>query len=170
MLDTNHPRWWQEPMVWLVAGLPAVAVIASFTTFFIAAKDPDTLVNAGYHKEGMAPVKDTAKEAFADANAITGQLVLTNTEAQIVLSGRLPSMPASLELLLLHPTHADQDMRVQLHSRGEGVYSAFLPEIMPGKRQWVLEPDDRSWRLAGHLALPLTEGLKLANESLITPP
>jgi len=170
MLETNHSRWWQEPMVWLVAGLPAVAVIASFTTFFIAAKDPDPLVNAGYHKEGMAPIKDTAKEAFAVANSITGQLVLTNTEAQIVLSGRLPSMPVSLELLLLHPSHADQDVSIQLHSRGQGVYSAFLPEVMPGKRQWVLEPDDRSWRLAGNLTLPLTNGITLANQSLITPP
>lgn len=167
---TNHPRWWQEPMVWLVAGLPVVAVIASFTTFFIAAKDPDPLVNAGYHKEGMAPIKDTAKEAFAVANSISGQLVMTNTEAQIVLSGRLPSMPASLELLLLHPSHADQDMTIQLHNRGEGVYSAILPEGKPGKRQWILEPDDRSWRLAGELTLPLTGGLRLANESLITPP
>lgn len=157
-------------MVWLVAGLPAVAVIASFTTYFIAAKDPDPLVNAGYHKEGMAPVKDSAKEALAAANSITGQLVLTNTEAKIVLSGRLPSIPASLELLLLHPSHADQDMRIQLHSRGQGIYSAFTPEVKPGKRHWVLEPDDRSWRLAGELTLPLTGGFKLANELLITPP
>ena len=170
MRETIHPRWWKEPMVWLVAGLPAVAVIASFTTFFIAAKDPDPLVNAGYHKEGMAPVKDTAKEAYAAAYSITGQLMFSNSEVQIILSGGLPSIPASLELLLLHPSHADLDMRIQLLSRGEGVYSAFFPEGKPGKRQWILEPDDRSWRLAGVLTLPLTGEHRLANESLITPP
>jgi uncharacterized protein len=157
-------------MVWLVAGLPAAAVIASFTTLFIAANDPNPMVNAGYQKEGMAPIKDTSKEEFAVANSITGQLVLTNTEARIVLSGRLPSIPASLELLLLHPSHDDQDMKIQLHSRGQGVYSAFLPDGKAGKRQWILEPDDRSWRLSGELTLPLTGGLRLANDSLITTP
>lgn len=167
---TIHPRWWQEPMVWLVAGLPAAAVIASFTTLYIAVNDPNPMVNAGYQKEGMAPIKDTSKEAFAVANSITGQLVISNTEAQIVLSGRLPSVPASLELLLLHPSHDDQDMRIQLHNRGQGVYSALLPEGKAGKRQWILEPDDQSWRLAGELTLPLTGGLRLANDSLITPP
>lgn len=151
-------------MVWLVAGLPAIAVVASFTTYFIAADKPDTLVDAGYHKEGLAPGKDTSREERAAALAITGELAMGNGVARLKLAGRLESMPTSLELQLLHPTLSDQDVRIQLHALGQGEYSVAIPEITPGKRQWILEPNDHAWRLAGTLALPLAGTAKLSSD------
>lgn len=152
-------------MIWLVAGLPAIAVVASFTTYFIAADKPDPLVNAGYHKEGMAPGKDTSREERAAALSIVGELSVVNGATRLKLSGRLDAMPASLELLLLHPTHSDQDVRILLQALGQGEYSGVMLETSPGKRQWILEPDDRAWRLAGELTLPLAGSTKLSNES-----
>ena len=157
--------WWKEPMVWLVAGLPAIAVVASFMTYFIAADKPDTLVNAGYHKEGMAPGKDTSREERAAALSIAAELAMVDGVARLKLSGRLEAMPASLELLLLHPTQSDQDMRIQLQGLGQGEYSGVMPESSQGKRQWVLEPSDHAWRLVGELTLPLAGSVKLSSDS-----
>jgi hypothetical protein len=158
--------WWKEPMIWLVAGLPAIAVVASFTTYFIAADKPDSLVNAGYHKEGMAPGKDTSREERAAALSIMGELAMVNGSARLKLSGQLEAMPASLELLLLHPTQSDQDVRIQLHGLGQGEYSGVMADGSQGKRQWVLEPNDRAWRLAGELTLPLAGSIKLSSQSI----
>jgi len=165
MKDLLQRPWWKEPMVWLVAGLPAIAVVASFTTYFIAADKPDPLVNAGYHKEGMAPGKDTSREERAAALSIGGELAISHGVARLNLSGRLDTMPASLELLLLHPTQSDQDSLIQLHSLGQGEYAGAMPESSQGKRQWVLEPKDSTWRLAGELTLPLAGSLKLTSNS-----
>lgn len=157
--------WWKEPMIWLIAGLPAIAVVASFATYFIAADKPDALVNAGYHKEGMAPGKDTTREERAAALSIMGELAMVNGVARLKLSGRLDAMPASLELLLLHPTQSGQDVRVQLQGLGRAEYVGAVPESSRGKRRWVLEPDDHAWRLAGEFTLPLAGAIKLGSDS-----
>ncbi len=157
-------------MVWLIAGLPGVAVIASIATYFIAADQPDTLVNAGYQKVGMAPGKDTSREARAAALAVAGDLEIVNGEARLHLSGRLASMPSDLELLLIHPTQVDQDIRLRLHGRGDGEYRSSVAEINAGKRQWILESHDQAWRLAGELTLPLEGVIKLSSAAFHNPP
>jgi hypothetical protein len=37
--------WWREPMVWMVIGLPAVVVVASFVTLGLALKYPDPVLD-----------------------------------------------------------------------------------------------------------------------------
>lgn len=141
-------------MVWLVAGLPIAAVIASFATYFIAADKPDALVNAGYQKEGLAPLKDTSKEQRANALSIKADLTIGAGAISITLSGKMEALPSSLELLLLHPANAEKDLRVYLSSQGNGLYSGPQPEHLHGKWHWILEPKGQDWRLSGELALP----------------
>ena len=148
-------------MVWLVAGLPAIAVVASFTTYFIAADKPDTLVNAGYHKEGMAPGKDTSREDRAAELSIGGELSIVDGMARLKLTGRLDAMPDSLQLLILHPTQSGQDMRIHLQRMQNGEYAGAIPTSAHGKRQWVLEPNMDNWRLSGELTLPLVTSVKV---------
>ncbi len=154
MSEPVHRIWWKEPMVWLVAGLPIAAVIASFATYFIAADKPDALVNAGYQKEGLAPLKDNSKEQRANALSIKADMTIGAGEIRITLSGKLDAWPTSLELLLLHPANAEKDLRVSLNNQGNGLYSAPEPEHLHGKRHWVLEPKKQDWQLSGELTLP----------------
>ena len=37
--------WWREPMVWLMIGGPAVVVVASLVTAFIAARGADPVLS-----------------------------------------------------------------------------------------------------------------------------
>jgi uncharacterized protein len=163
MLEPLQRPVWKEPMVWLIAGLPATVVVASFVTYYIAATNPDPLVNAGYHKEGLAPVQDTSKYQRAAELAINGELVIRDGVAEISLTERMQVLPTGLDLLLQHPSDAAQDAKIVLSDRGAGLYAGLLPGSLSGKRQWILEPEDRSWRLSGDLALPLTKPYRLSN-------
>lgn len=165
MNESLQRPWWKEPMIWLVAGLPLVAVVASFASYFIAADKPDTLVDAGYHKEGMAPGKDTSREQRAAALAIAGELEMGNAISKLKLAGKLAVMPTSIQLHLIHPTQSAQDIHIQLQGNGQGEYSGSVPNIDHGKRQWVIEPNDKDWRLSGELTLPLAEAVKFDSKS-----
>jgi len=162
--------WWKEPMVWLVAGLPATAVIASFTSYYIAATNIDPLVSLDNPKFGVAPDNEIARERRAAALGIVGEMVLAERNISLKLSGRLNTMPATLELMLLHPTQAELDVRIQLQGDGRGEFAGRLSEELLGSWQWVLEPSDHLWRLAGSLILPSDGSIKLGNDEFHSNP
>jgi hypothetical protein len=45
--------WWRYPLLWMVIGGPAVVVVASFVTFWLAWRSPDALVSEDYYREGI---------------------------------------------------------------------------------------------------------------------
>jgi len=156
MSQDLHRAWWKEPMVWLIAGLPATAVVASFASYFIAAHKPDPLVKEGYQKQGMTVVNTDAKlEEAAAALGVQAQISAERGRFVVALQGRLESPPASLKLFVSHPTDVARDHVVPLFRSAQGDYTGALTEAPLGRHRIALEPDDRVWRLAGEL--PLTE-------------
>jgi hypothetical protein len=49
---TSAP-WWKHGHVWLVLSGPAVVVIASFFTFYLAYIGMDTVVDEDYYRKGV---------------------------------------------------------------------------------------------------------------------
>jgi hypothetical protein len=45
--------WWQYGHVWLVISGPALVVVASFITFYLAAAGQDPVVDADYYRKGL---------------------------------------------------------------------------------------------------------------------
>jgi hypothetical protein len=45
--------WWKFGHVWLVISGPAIVVVASFTTFYLAASGQDPLVDEDYYRKGI---------------------------------------------------------------------------------------------------------------------
>jgi hypothetical protein len=45
--------WWRFPLVWMVWGGPAVVVIASFVTLWLAVRVPDPVVDENYYRHGI---------------------------------------------------------------------------------------------------------------------
>jgi uncharacterized protein len=43
LMENNH-SWWRFPHVWLVIAGPLVVVVASFVTFYLAAKSADLVL------------------------------------------------------------------------------------------------------------------------------
>ncbi len=168
LLDTSQSRpWWKEPMVWLIAGLPAIAVVASFTTYFIAAHDPDSLVTQGYRKEGFAVVAPpTPADQKAAALGLSARIYVRNGQMEVVLHEQLVDMPKQLALTIEHPGRENQDLHILLARAQELSYIAPAPAMGSGKRILVLEPEDRAWRIRGQWMAPfsgMTELVAVAN-------
>lgn len=51
-LDNQRP-WWKFGHVWLVVSGPAVVVVASFITLYLAISRPDPVVTEDYYRKGL---------------------------------------------------------------------------------------------------------------------
>jgi len=161
-LSTDRP-WWKEPMVWLIAGLPLTAVVASFVTYFIAAHDPDSLVKADYRKEGFALTeKRTEADRMAAELGLRANMAASHGKLEINLKSRMAAAPARVVLTIIHPTKESQDVHLLLERSSEGGYLANSPDVGNGKRILVLEPEDRTWRITGQWMAPFTGTMELA--------
>lgn len=67
--DANRP-WWQFGHVWLVLSGPLIVVIASFYTFYVAAKGMDPVVDENYYQAGLDINKSLASKPESLAPAI----------------------------------------------------------------------------------------------------
>lgn len=45
--------WWKHGHVWLVISGPAIVVVASFVTFFLAASGQDPVLDEDYYRKGV---------------------------------------------------------------------------------------------------------------------
>jgi hypothetical protein len=56
--------WWKFGHVWLVVAGPAVVVVASFITFYLANAGSDTVVDENYYRKGLE-INQTLKDTPA---------------------------------------------------------------------------------------------------------
>ena len=70
---TSHSSgpWWKFGHVWLVVSGPAVVVVASFITLYLAVTRPDPVVDGDYYRKGMEINKTLEQDAknYAPAQA-----------------------------------------------------------------------------------------------------
>lgn len=45
--------WWKFGYVWMVVGGPAVVVLASFVTIYLAVTRPDPVISVDYYRKGI---------------------------------------------------------------------------------------------------------------------
>ena len=75
--------WWQFPHVWLVVAGPAIVVVASFVTFYLAAKSADPVLPTTTQAQSPADAASEAGISLAPAmqarnHAATGVLPATD--------------------------------------------------------------------------------------------
>ena len=51
--STDTVIWYRQFWPWFIFGLPAVVVVASLITVYIAVNNPDPLVDGDYYKHGL---------------------------------------------------------------------------------------------------------------------
>jgi hypothetical protein len=61
--------WWRFPLLWMVVAGPAVVVVASFATLWIAVKVPDPVVAPDYYRQGIEINKALADKKLMPALA-----------------------------------------------------------------------------------------------------
>lgn len=67
-LGSNSP-WWKFGHVWLVIAGPAIVVIASFITLYLAVTRPDPVVTEDYYRKGIEINKTLGSDSGATSMA-----------------------------------------------------------------------------------------------------
>ncbi|WP_431276679.1 FixH family protein [Variovorax ureilyticus] len=59
--------WWRFPLLWMVLAGPAVVVVASFVTLWLAIRSPDPVVAEDYYRRGIEINKTLADKKLMPA-------------------------------------------------------------------------------------------------------
>lgn len=160
-LAGRQSRWWKEPMVWLIIGLPATAVIAAVLTLFVASTHQDVILDQRYVKQGFTVRSVAELEQRARQLGATVELSVQGDHLTAVLGGDLPRLPATLLLNLSRPDDDGANLQLRLPAVGERRYATTLPVLHAGDWHLAIDPDDQDWRLAAGWRVPFTGRLRL---------
>ncbi|MCQ4166643.1 FixH family protein [Tahibacter harae] len=149
---TVRPAW-REPMVWLVAGLPALGVIAGILIVVAAVRagGADAL-STQVRRTGQIQQENLAPDLAAARAGLVAELQLDAADGRLSLSlsGRDAVGAEQLQLRLIHSSQAQQDREITLQRSG----ARWIGQTAPaGTAAWTLrlQPPDGSWRLGGRL-------------------
>lgn len=146
---TETRKTWQEPMVWLIVGIPALTVVAGFFTLYLAiSSGPLDSVQASVERVGKGQALHSDADNTASQGHYRGYLVIDRQAQPWQLT--LKTFPETLtappvEVLFVHANLADRDVRVSLQS-GSGRLTAPL-DFIP--QQIVVTDRAGTWRLVG---------------------
>lgn len=156
--------WYRQFWPWFVIAFPAIAVVFSFATLYVAVSGADSLVRDDYYDAGLTINRDFAREREALRRGIEATLdVGAGGHAKLTLRGEGVAGLRRLVLELAHPFDADRDRRVEFGGAGNGefVAEASLADVL-GRRRAVLVPEDDSWRLDERIDLGSSPGPRRA--------
>lgn len=147
-IDKQDTRpWYKEPMVWLIAGIPMLAVCWGVVMISLAVSSKDSLVSDSYYKDGVSYTENVEMDNKAARLLIKAQLVFVNDEIKLNLEGYLDEEPNSLILQLIHPTLQDRDTSIFLQRLEEGTYAGVGEVELPAKRRIWLQSPEQGWRI-----------------------
>jgi hypothetical protein len=139
-------------MVWLVLGLPAVAIAASLGLVYQALHaGPDDAVIDDVRRTGQMQVAESGPEQNAARRGLSVTLLFTAKDTQAVPVTGDYDRTAALKLTLAHPADNDHDQHTALQATPQGWGG---DAVRNSDNDWVvrLEAEDGSWRLHGRLA------------------
>lgn len=140
--------WYRHRWAWFLFAGPAVAVVAGIVTAWIAISSDDGLVVEDYYKRGLLINQDLERAQRAEALQIGAVLrVSPGGSLSVALTGPADAAtaPATLRLLLVHPTRAGEDIALALPRGRDGVYRGELAAAPSGR--WIVTVEGDAWRL-----------------------
>ena len=151
-MNDRDPRWYRNPMVWMVIFFPAVAVVAGLSTVYIAASTSDGLVEDDYYKQGLQINRVIDRDRRASELGLRAAVAIDAETGQIQVSlaadQPLPDT-AELAFRLVHRTIPGLDQETTLAAR-PGQTRRFAGYLRPpiGEGRWtVLLQSGNDWRL-----------------------
>lgn len=148
-MRADHPL--REPMMWLVAGIPAVSVVAGISLVVIAVMNrrEDQVIDT-VQRTAQVQVADWGPDARARELGLAAVLQVNADDVRVLpAAGRLPA-GQSLQLRFAHPTDGAADRQLTLPPGASGW---IQPAHIDTGHAWEvqLQPEDGSWRLVGRL-------------------
>lgn len=144
--------WYKHRWPWILMAGPAVVIVASFVTFFLAVKSNDGLVAEDYYKQGLTINRVLGREDIARKLGISAELHFSAEELVVHLKSSV-DLPGAIRVTLAHPTRAGQDQSVLLRGVG-GRYQGRVSGLAAGR--WLVTVSDEGglWRIGSEARLP----------------
>jgi hypothetical protein len=128
---------------WILAAGPALVVVASLASAWLAVSRGDELIEENYYKLGLT-INRTLAAAPLAAREPDATIVIGADGAVRVSLQNVTSTPAHLRLALRRPGQRDGG-QVSLRARDVDDWAGTLSDLAPGIRILTLESD--AWRL-----------------------
>ncbi len=151
-MNRNPPTsWLRIPELWLVAGIPALTILAGVATVILASASgsADAVILPVERTGPIQVLRDAADRRAAELKLRAR--VMLDRERHLLTAELSAPLSEPLTLTLAHPVRRSLDRRVVLTPLGAGRYRAVLS--LPPAHHWnlVLAARDGSWRLGGRL-------------------
>jgi uncharacterized protein len=150
--------WYRQRWPWLLIAGPAIVVVASFATLWLAASSDDGVIADDYYKRGLLINREIDRTARAEAMHVGAVLRVTpDGAASLAIDGFAEAAaPPAVRVQILHPTRAGQDRTVTLTRGPEGLYVGIIAPRPAGR--WLVTVETDQWKLP---AAATTDGLAL---------
>ncbi len=156
MPQNNTPTRKGKFWLGLVVALPAVAVIASLSTVYVAFTNQDSMVKDNYYKEGLAINKDISQDSLAKSNRINAELdIAADGSVTLHLSSDM-SPPDTIVLELIHNATSEKDLTIPLMIDEASTYRGQINKTLTGKWFVLASSSQQGWRITH--AIYLEEG------------
>jgi hypothetical protein len=153
-VNKQHPRWYQEPWVWLLISFPLAAVIGGIITLLLALDSNDGLVVDDYYRQGMEINRVLERDQLAADFAIDARLQFSEDQQtfRLFLDGNNDFIPpASLQISFLHATRSGYDQKMELHRADKRIYTGKLAPLVRGF--WHVQIETDRWRVLESLEI-----------------
>jgi hypothetical protein len=139
-MQTVENPWYREPWTWLLIGLPAIAVVASLTSAFLAIEGADPIIEDNYYQRGLDINATLARVHNAAALGIHASVEYDGLRPGESVWVRVRSAQAlhdtAVQIRLIHPARSGADRqavlaRVPGSSDTEAEYTGQWPDKIP---------------------------------------
>lgn len=140
--------WYRQRWPWLLIAGPAIVVLSSFVTLWLAASTDDGVIADDYYKRGLLINREIERTARAEAMQLGAVLrVAPDGAATLELGGFADpdAAPVTVRVLVAHPTRAGQDRVVTLERGPAGVYVGAIMSRRAGR--WLVTVETDAWKL-----------------------
>ena len=131
----------------MVIALPAIAVIASLGTVYVAFTNQDSMVKDNYYKEGLAINRDISQDTHAKQMHINAELEIAANGALTLQLNSDSTLPETVTLELIHNASSDKDLTVQLSTDGSSTYRGQISNTLTGKWFVLASSPQQGWRI-----------------------
>ncbi|MYD76120.1 MAG: FixH family protein [Gammaproteobacteria bacterium] len=138
---------WRIPVIWLIAGIPAVSVVVGVVLLALSIAHYDGLVADDYYKQGMGINQSMERTARARELGIDASLrSFGDSLIEIRLSSNPEyTQPGELRVSFRHATRSGFDQAIMAANLDQGIYRLYLPPLPPGK--WHVEITADGWKV-----------------------
>ena len=141
----------REPLVWLVFGIPAIAVVALVWMVFIAAGPGSTdSVDTTVKRTAQIQVADLGPDEAAARLRLAALLRIDGKDLEVLPLHAGFDTAKPLKLALRHPTRSELDHELLMQPTATGWRATLELDLA---HDWTLRlvPQDNQWRLQGRL-------------------